>query len=144
SDVVLHTDWTGWASDTYFYNNIFYVEGAARFSYGVTGNPDGSYASASGAGKSTNNVYDYNIYYGVEPAADPHAMTGDPLLINAGKAGTGRATALAYSLQAHSPAIGSGKIVDGPSGKDFFGANVPPGSVDRGAVQSQSSCDTPR
>ncbi len=27
---MLHTDWTGWASDTYFYNNIFYVEGNAR------------------------------------------------------------------------------------------------------------------
>ena len=26
-DIVLHTDWTGWATDTYFYNNIFYVNG---------------------------------------------------------------------------------------------------------------------
>src|SRR5262249_8788975 len=41
SDLVLHTDWTGWASDTYLYNNIFYVEGEGRiFSYGVTGNAD--------------------------------------------------------------------------------------------------------
>jgi len=47
-DVVLHTDWTGWATNTYFYNNIFYVEGIARFSYGVKGNPDGSYETAPG------------------------------------------------------------------------------------------------
>ena len=51
-DVVLHTDWTGWATNTYFYNNIFYVEGTARFSYGVKGNPDGSYETAPGPGKS--------------------------------------------------------------------------------------------
>ena len=31
SDLILHTDWTGWAYDTYISNNIFYVEGKAEF-----------------------------------------------------------------------------------------------------------------
>lgn len=81
-DVVLHTDWTGWASDTYFYNNIFYAEGTARFfSYGVTGNPDGSYESAPGPGKSINNVFDSNVYYGgVAMPQDPHTLSNNPML----------------------------------------------------------------
>jgi hypothetical protein len=143
-DIVLHTDWTGWASDTYFYNNIFYVEGTAQFGYGVSGNPDGSYTSAPGPGKSTNNVYDYNVYYGVPPADDLHAITSDPLLLHPGHAGIGRSSlAAGYALQNNSPAIGSGKKVEGNGGKDFFGTalhNCP--AVDRGAVQG-SRCGAP-
>ena len=107
-DVVLHTDWTGWATDTYFYNNVFYVEGTARFSYGVSGNPDGSYVSAPGPGKSTNNVYDYNVYYGVPPASDLHALTSNPVMVNPGHAANGRNTVSGYALREHSPAIDSG------------------------------------
>jgi len=139
-DVVLHTDWTGWAADTYFYNNIFYVEGTGRFSYGVSGNPDGSYVTAPGPGKSTNNVYDYNLYYGLKAADDPHALSGDPLLVSPGHAGSGRLTAKGYSLQAKSPAKDSGRVIENGGGKDFFGVTVPQcGGVDRGAVEA-SDC----
>ena len=137
-DVVLHTDWTGWASDTYFYNNIFYVEGTGRFSYGVRGNPDGSYVTAPGPGKSTNNVYDYNLYYRVQSADDPHALTADPLFVNPGGAGIGRFTAAGYALQTHSVAIDSGKTTQNNGGKDFLGGIVPRcGGIDRGAIESQ-------
>ena len=135
--VVLHTDWTGWASDTYFYNNIFYVEGKARFGYGVKGNEDGSYVSASGPGKSTSNVYDYNVYYGVAPADDPHALTANPLLLSPGHAATGRQTVEGYALRKGSPAIASGKMIENDGGRDFFGMTVPQcGGVDRGAMQT--------
>jgi hypothetical protein len=138
SDVVLHTDWTGWASDTYFYNNIFYVEGTARFSYGVTGNPDGSYVPAPGPGKSTNNVYDHNVYYGVQPADDSHKLTANPLLVDPGHAGIGRATASGYALRPGSPAIDSGRTVENAGRKDFFGTSIPQcGAVDRGAAESR-------
>jgi len=141
-DLVLHTDWTGWATNTYFYNNIFYVEGTARFSYGVTGNPDGSYVPAPGPGKSTNNVYDYNIYYGVKAADDPHALTGDPLLVDAGHAGIGRETAAGFALRSGSPAINSGKMTENSGGRDFLGTPVPQcGAVDRGAIESHD-CST--
>jgi hypothetical protein len=136
-DVVIHTDWTGWASDTYFYNNIFYVEGKARFSYGAKANPNGSYVPAPGPGNSTNNVYDYNVYYGVAPADDPHALTSDPLLINSGHAAIGRNTVAGYALQTKSPAINSGRAIAPSGGRDFMGNPVPScGGIDRGAVQT--------
>jgi Right handed beta helix region len=141
-DVVLHTDWTGWASDTYFYNNIFYVDGTARFSYGVTGNPDGSYVPAPGPGKSTNNVYDYNVYYGMQPADDPHALTSDPLLANPGHAKDFRNAGPAYPLRKGSPAIDSGRKIENSGGKDFLGTSVPQCRVfDRGAIESQQCSD---
>jgi Right handed beta helix region len=139
-DIVLHTDWTGWASDTHFYNNIFYVEGKAQFGYGVTGNPDGSYESAPGPGKSTNNVYDRNVYYGVEPVDDPHAFTANPWLLNPGHAGIGRQTASAYKPTAYSGAIASGKLIENNGGQDFFGTVVPQcGNTDRGAIEATCS-----
>jgi hypothetical protein len=141
SDVVLHTDWTGWASDTYFYNNIFYVEGSARFSYGVSGNKDGSYVTAAGPGKSSHNVYDSNLYYGLQPPDDPHPLTGDPLMKRPGRAGIGRESASNYALRKHSRAIHSARVIEDSGGKDFFGTKVRPCSVDRGAIQSESSCD---
>jgi hypothetical protein len=142
SDLILHTDWTGWASDTYIYNNIFYVEGKGQFGYGVSGNEDGSYNSAPGPGKSANNVYDYNIYYGVKPADDPHAITADPLLKAPGSAGIGRSSAAGYDLRAHSPAIDSGKGMENNGGKDFLGTPIPQcASTDRGAFESR---DCPR
>jgi hypothetical protein len=137
-DVVLHTDWTGWASDTYFYNNIFYVEGTGRFGYGVKGNPDGSYESAPGPGKSTNNVYDYNLYYGLKPADDPHAINTDPLLLRPGQGATGLASVAGYSLRNRSPAIDSGKFVRDNGGHDFAGTTVPQcKAIDRGAMESR-------
>lgn len=137
-DVVLHTDWTGWATDTYFYNNIFYVEGTARFGYGVKGNEDGSYVSALGPGKSTNNVYDYNVYYGMKPADDPHALTLNPLLVDPGHAGNGRDTVSGYALRPDSPAIDSGKTIENDGGRDFLGTPVPQcGAVDRGAMEAR-------
>ena len=138
SDVVLHTDWTGWAADTYFYNNIFYVEGTARFGYGVTGNDDGSYVSAAGPGKSTNNVYDYNVYFGVKPENDPHALTADPLLDAPGGGRIGISSAFVYAPSASSLAIDSGKIISNDVVKDFTGTPIPLcRSVDRGAIESR-------
>jgi len=145
SDLILHTDWTGWASDTYIYNNIFYVEGTGRiFSYGVTGNPDGSYVSAPGPGKSSNTVFDDNAYYGVKPADDPHALTADPLLVNPGFAKEFQNAGQSYALRDGSPAIDSGKTLDNNGGRDFLGTTVPQcGAVDRGAIESRACSPHP-
>ena len=143
-DLVLHTDWTGWASDTYFYNNIFYVEGTARFGYGVTGNDDGSYVSAPGPGKSTNNVYDYNVYYGVKPAEDSHPLTADPLLLDPGHAHVGLSSVAGYALRDDSPAIDSGKAIENNGGMDLLGVPVPTcRSADRGAMESRQCSSHP-
>jgi len=138
SDLVLHTDWTGWASDTYIYNNIFYVEGTGKFGYGVKGNEDGSYDSAPGPGKSLNNVYDSNVYYGVQPPDDAHAITSDPLLENPGHAAHGIQTVAGYGLRPGSPAINSAKMIANPGAMDFAGTPVPQcGLPDRGAMESK-------
>jgi hypothetical protein len=138
-DLVLHTDWTGWASDTYVYNNIFYVEGEGRiFSYGVSGNPDGSYVTAPGPGRSTNTVFGSNVYYGVHAPDDPHALTTGPLLVSPGHAGVGRDTTSGYSLGKDSPAIDSGRAIENNGGRDFLGTTIPQcGATDRGAIESR-------
>jgi hypothetical protein len=141
NDVVLQSDWHGWAEGTRFYNNIFYAEGGAQFSYGISRQPDGAHVTAPGAGKSQNNEFDSNLYFGnLTPPRDEHALTSNPLFLDAGHADLGRATAAVYRLRPHSPAIASGKIVAGSGGRDFFGAAVLACGVDRGAVQSQSFC----
>jgi hypothetical protein len=143
-DLVLHSDWNGWATDTYFYNNIFYVDGKARFTYGLSRNPDGAYITAPGPGKSSNNAFDYNVYYGVEPLNDPHGLTGNPLMVNAGRAGAGLQTVSGYSLRGGSHAIDSGKSIESNGGRDFMGTTVPQcAAVDRGAMESRE-CSQPQ
>ena len=136
--LVLHSNWSGWADGTFFYNNIFYVDGAADFSYGVSRAKDGEYATVPGAGKSRNNVFDSNVYFGnVKPADDAHALTSDPMFADPGGAAVGRESAMAYRLRAGSPARDSGKVIPDNGGKDFFGTVVPAcGGVDRGAVET--------
>jgi len=144
SDLILHTDWTGWASETYIYNNIFYVEGKGQFGYGVKGNDDGSYDTAPGPGKSVSNVYDSNVYYGLEPApGDAHALTSDPMFAAPGHGGLGLSSANGYVLLRGSRAIDSGRTIDQNGGKDFFGTVVPLcGGTDRGAVELKDCFST--
>jgi len=137
-DVVLHSDWNGWAANTSFFNNVFYVDGTARFSYGTSRGPDGGYLVAPGSGKSSNNLFDSNVYYRVQPQTDPHGLTSNPRLGSPGSAGTGRKTASGYLLRSASPALDSGRTIDNHGGRDFFGTTVPQcGGVDRGAVESR-------
>jgi hypothetical protein len=145
-DLIRHTDWTGWASDTYVYNNIFYVEGKAQFAYGIKGNEDGSFVTAPGPGKSANNVYDSNVYYGVEPAiGDAHAITSDPKLTGAGHAGVGLLSTRGYTLLSGSPAVDSGRMIERNGSRDFFGTVVPScGGADRGAVESKNCVSSRR
>jgi hypothetical protein len=135
--LLLHSDWNGWADGTFLYNNIFYVDGTADFSYGVSRAPDGAYTTTPGMGKSTNNSLDFNVYYGnVKPPHDAHGLMGNPMMVNPGGAGAGRESASAYSLRMSSPAINSGKPIDNQGLRDFLGTVVPAcGQVDRGAVE---------
>jgi len=141
-DLLLYSDWGGWASGTYLYNNIFYVDGSAQFSYAISRAADGAHRTVPGFGDSRNNVLDYNVYYGnVKAADDPNASTANPLLESPGSAGAGRNTLAGYHLRSGSPAINSGKVVEHDGGRDFIGIAVPScGGVDRGAVE-RGSCD---
>jgi hypothetical protein len=143
-DLLLYSNWGGWSSDTYIYNNIFYVDGSGKFSYAVARADDGEHKTARGFGDSRNNVLDYNVYYGnVKAEVDPHASTANPLLENPGSAGAGKTTLRGYRLRATSPAINSGKVIENHGGKDFFGTAVPScGGVDRGAAE-RATCVGP-
>jgi len=148
-DMVLDSDWHGWAVDSYFYNNIFYVEGSARFSYALSRAPDGAYATAPGFGQSKINRFDSNLYYGnIARPEDVHALTASPKFRAPGQGGLGRLTLSGYDLQPGSPARGSGKALERAKekngGHDFAGNPTPAcGGTDRGALQAQD-CGTPR
>jgi Right handed beta helix region len=137
-DMVLHSDWHGWADNTSFYNNIFYVEGEGRFGYALSRKDNGHHVTAPGFGRSRNNLFDSNVYYNtVNPPADRNGWKGDPMLLGAGLSGTGRATASVYGLRPGSPIIDTGRPMDADLAKDFFGSPVPSCSGwDRGAVES--------
>ena len=138
--LLLYSDWHGWAHRIELYNNVFYVEGKARFSYGVSRDSDGKYRTAPGVGNSRDNVFDYNVYFGGVPALqDPHALRADPLLENPGAATTGLQSLRGYLPRSASPLIDSGRTIDGNGGADFFGSPVPScGSTDRGASEIRS------
>jgi hypothetical protein len=135
--LLLNSDWKGWASGTELSNNIFYVEGKAQFSYGVSRGDDGEFVTAPGFGKSKNTTFDSNVYFGVAAAVDGHELSGDPMLVAAGTAKSGLHRASGYGLRVGSPAIRTGRVIEGSGGRDFAGARVPScGGVDRGAMQS--------
>jgi hypothetical protein len=142
-DLLLFSDWSGWSESSYFYNNIFYVAGTARLSYGISRAADGAYVPAHGFGASKDNVFDANVYYGIEaPANDLHALTGDPKLVAPGQGSIGRLSLSGYRLQLTSPSRKKGKFIEKSGGHDFWGNAVPScGATDQGASQSDE-CDS--
>jgi hypothetical protein len=144
-DLLLFSDWHGWSESSHFYNNIFYVAGTGRFSYGVSRASDGAYAAARGYGASKDNVFDANVYYGVEaPFNDPHALTVDPKLVAPGQGAIGLPSLTGYRLQPASPSKKSGRFMEKSGRHDFWGNAVPScDATDRGASQSDD-CNTAR
>jgi hypothetical protein len=136
--LLLHAEWNGWATGTYFYNNIFYVEGTAQFAYGVSRADNGAYATAPGLGMSKDTMFDSNVYFGkVQAARDANGNTSDPMFVSPGTAGLGRDTVSGYRLRPGSPAINSGRAIPNIGGRDFPGDLVPScRGVDRGAIES--------
>jgi len=137
-DVFLYTDWEGWADGVDVNNNIFFAEGRARYSYGVSGNSDGTYNVAPGFGPSTNNRFVNNVYYGHHEnlPLDANAMLIDPLLVAPGSGGTGLDSVEGYKLREGSPCIGAGIPIPNNGGRDFWGTPLPVGrNPDVGAHQ---------
>lgn len=137
-DLLLHSDWHGWADGIRLYNNIFYVMGHAQFSYALSRAPDGAYTTAAGYGRSTGTEFDSNIYFGnIHPPSDPHALSVDPLFVSPGEGATGRLTLAGYRLGSDSPARGTGRMMENNGRQDFDGNASPScGLTDRGALQS--------
>lgn len=90
-----------------FKNNVIYNMGSGTYSYPSVGA-----------------TFDYNLFYGNHPASEPadaHKLTSNPMFVSAGSSAPGLSTADGYKLASGSPAAGSGLLIAGNGGKDYFG-----------------------
>ncbi|MDX2152992.1 MAG: right-handed parallel beta-helix repeat-containing protein [Bryobacteraceae bacterium] len=62
--LVLLSDWDGWADGLVFRGNRFYVEGKARYGYEVKREKDGTYEMAAGQGQAKNVTFEGNGFFG--------------------------------------------------------------------------------
>ena len=62
--LLLLTDWSGWANGLELRDNLFQSEGICRYGHQVSRNADGSYGIAPGWGPATNIVFTGNRYFG--------------------------------------------------------------------------------
>lgn len=109
--LVLCTEWDkGNANDTLFANNLFWVDGKARFVWG----------------KSTNTVFANNVFFGgVEnPPPDAAGTTNQPTLVFAGHGLRDRVTPNSLRWRANATPI-RGSLIPNNGGRDFFGNTVP-------------------
>ena len=115
-NLVLPGDWGGdWTESTRFANNIFSVEGKAKFDFG-------------GMRKT---VFENNVFHGniENRPADATAIVADPKLTAPGTGTEG------CKLAPNSPAKGAGLVIENNGGRDFFGNKLPVDKPDVGAVQ---------
>lgn len=62
--MLLVSNWDGWADGAVFGNNTFYVEGTARYGHEVARNSDGTYGIEPGWGPAKGIVFEGNRYIG--------------------------------------------------------------------------------
>jgi hypothetical protein len=109
--LLLCNDWDGGsARDTFFYNNIFYVDG--RVTYDL--------------GKSQNTVFENNAFWGAHHnrPADAHASTNQPALAKPGSGAAGFDSLEGYQFRDAAACL-PGRLVPENGGRDFFGTPVP-------------------
>jgi hypothetical protein len=109
--LVLFDEWDGgFARDTFFYNNIFYVDGQVSYRLG----------------RSENTVFANNVFWGNHrrPPVDPFAITNQPALIKVGSGGAGLHSLAGYQLRSAGDCL-PGRMIPDNGGRDFFGRPVP-------------------
>lgn len=115
-------NWNGRTESAYFYNNIYYLKSAGRWKDWYT---------------IPTRVFENNIIYGVHTAEEPTGINNlnvDPGLVAPGGGTSGSllngvinfGNVDAYKLQANSPALSSGKIINQNGGSDYWGNPVSP------------------
>ncbi len=131
--------------NTEIFNNTVYVKSGLpskiMFCDGCTGATGGAWSFRNnivvnnGTGdylypNTAEALIDYNVFYGNHPAsepADPHKLTSNPLLVSVPAAApTGIASVTGYKIGSTSPAKGSGTLIVGNGGKDYFGGVLSP------------------
>jgi hypothetical protein len=74
--MLIMTNWSGWADGAVFRNNTFYVEGTARYGHEVSRKRDGTYGIGPGWGPAKNVAFEGNRYIGhhVDRPEDPKGV----------------------------------------------------------------------
>jgi hypothetical protein len=118
------------------YNNTVYVDSSTNSPITVDGpaadnlNLTNNIIYNTGSGgyaPTTGETWNYNTFYGNHPSSEPadaHKLTSNPDFENPGGGSSGRSTASAYILKSGSPDLGSGVLISGNGGLDFFGNPV--------------------
>ena len=77
--MVAVTNWSGWASDVVFRDNVFWALGTARYGHEVKRNKDGTYDLAPGWGPAEGIVFEGNRFIGpnVDCPDDPKGTSID-------------------------------------------------------------------
>lgn len=117
-DIMFHKLWRKNPENTYYYNNIYYLQGE-----------DHGYDLRNSSGNEfSNNIYFANESVNLPP--DSEALLADPLFVDPGNGPDG------YKLQENSPAIGAGKLLQELPEEDYFGNLLPEeGPLDIGVHQ---------
>jgi hypothetical protein len=108
---ILAGDWGGYPQTVSMYNNIWHMENAGAW---------------SGLSTIANFDFRYNTIYGAHTSgepSDPNKMTGNPMLADPGQ-GINRTSVDGYKLLQNSPALGSGMLISGNGGSDYWGNPV--------------------
>jgi hypothetical protein len=109
--LVLFDEWDGgFARDTFFYNNIFYVDGQVSYRLG----------------RSENTVFANNVFWGNHrrPPLDPFAITNQPALTKVGSGGAGLHSLSGYQLRSAEDCP-PGRMIPNNGARDLFGHPVP-------------------
>jgi hypothetical protein len=127
-------DWegSGWPENTFFRNNIFYVEDTADYK----------------PGKGINTVFENNLYYGARNnrPADEKAILADPkfakLVMSVGPRGALSNKGFSddpfirqFRLRKDSPCIGKGMMIEDNGGQDILGRPLVKKSCTVGAIE---------
>ena len=146
----LHSDSKAVAS---VYNNVLYNDkNSPKTAYGYGDFLAAAYVLKNNIFMSTRSnadlttgggiVYDNNAYFGssvAAPAGDARAIRADPKFTDPGRGGNGDANGPAfaslagYRLQAGSPCINKGLMINGNGGRDFWSGALYSGNPDVGA-----------
>lgn len=140
-NLIQMSDWNGWPSDTQFFNNIFYVEGTARYGHEVSRTEDGLFKIGPGFGPAQQTVLSHNAFFGnhVERPSDDAALLADPQLVAPGSGQKGLGSLDGYKLKSGSPAINAGKVSGALDLRDFWGNRLRDGKPDLGAHEFDTS-----
>ena len=101
--LIRHASWSGWPSNTSYWNNLFY---------------NGDATANINVGSSTGNKYDKNMVMMNPVTIANNLAAGNTAFVNANNGPEG------YKLKVGSAAIAAGIVISENGGKDFFGNSV--------------------